>query len=199
MKLNTFLTLLIPAGILILAACSNNPETESDSMQEEKIVDLQKYIEQGRSISQKMQGILLSNVSSAMQKGGPAHAIAFCNTRAIPLTDSLSEVEGVKISRISDKNRNPNNFASSDELKLINQFKTNNLKDTVLSWDNNENYVYYSTIKTGMPACMKCHGSVDADISSETLNALDSLYPEDKAKNYSLGDFRGLWKIEFAQ
>lgn len=199
MKLNTFLTLLVPTGILFLVACSNNPQMESDSLQEEQAVDLQKYLDQGRSISQKMQGILLSNVSSAMQNGGPAHAIAFCNTRAIPLTDSLSEVEGVKISRISDKNRNPNNIASSDELELINQFKINNVKDTVLSWDNNENYFYYSTIKTGMPACMKCHGSVDTDISPETLNALDSLYPEDKARNYALGDFRGLWKIEFAQ
>lgn len=199
MKLNTFLTLLIPTGILFLVACSNDTQMESDSLQEEQPANLQKYIEQGRSISRKMQGILLSNVSSAIQNGGPAHAIAFCNTRAIPLTDSLSELEGVKISRISDKNRNPNNVASSDELELINQFKTNNAKDTVLSWDNNENYVYYSTIKTGMPACMKCHGSVDSDISPETLNALDSLYPEDKAKNHALGDFRGLWKIEFTQ
>lgn len=199
MKLNTFLTLLIPSGILFLVACSNNPQMESDSWQEEQPINLQKYVERGRSISQKMQGILLSNVSGAMQNGGPAHAIAFCDTRAIPLTDSLSELEGVKISRISDKNRNPNNVASSDELELINQFKTNNAKDTVLSWDNNENYVYYSTIKTGMPACMKCHGSVGSDIRPETLNALDSLYPEDKARNYALGDFRGLWKIEFAQ
>jgi len=199
MKLNTFLTLLIPTGILFLVACSNDTQMESDSLQEEQPANLQKYIEQGRSISRKMQGILLSNVSSAIQNGGPAHAIAFCNTRAIPLTDSLSELEGVKISRISDKNRNPNNIASSDELELINQFKTNNAKDTVLSRDNNENYVYYSTIKTGMPACMKCHGSVGSDISPETLNALDSIYPEDKARNYALGDFRGLWKIEFTQ
>ena len=199
MKLITFLTLLIPTGILFLVACSNDTQMESDSLQEEQPANLQKYIEQGRSISRKMQGILLSNVSSAIQNGGPAHAIAFCNTRAIPLTDSLSELEGVKISRISDKNRNPKNVASSDELELINQFKTNNAKDTVLSWDNNENYVYYSTIKTGMPACMKCHGSVGSDIRPETLNALDSLYPEDKARNYALGDFRGLWKIEFAQ
>ena len=199
MKLNTFLTLLIPTGILLLVACSNNPQMESDSLQEEQSINTQKYVEQGRNISQKMQGILLSNVSSAMQNGGSAHTIEFCNMRAIPLTDSLSEVEGVKISRISDKNRNPNNVASSNELELMKQFKMNNVKDTVLSWDNNENYIYYSTIKTGMPACMKCHGSVGTDISPETLNALDSLYPEDKARNYALGDFRGLWKIEFAQ
>ena len=135
MKLNTFLTLLIPTGILFLVACSNDTQMESDSLQEEQPANLQKYIEQGRSISRKMQGILLSNVSSAIQNGGPAHAIAFCNTRAIPLTDSLSEVERVVISRISDKNRNPNNIANSDELELINQFKMNNVKDTVLSWD----------------------------------------------------------------
>ncbi len=190
---------LITAVFLMLVGCSNNVQMESESLQEGQSIDLQKYVDQGRSISQKMQGILLSNVSSAMQNGGPVHAIAFCNTRAIPLTDSLSELEGVKISRISDKNRNPNNVASSDERELINQFKMNKVKDTVLSWDNNVNFVYYSTIKTGMPTCMKCHGSVDTDISSETLKALDSLYPEDNARNYALGDFRGLWKIEFAQ
>lgn len=199
MKLKTFLTLLTPAVILFLDSCSNNPQMESASLKEAEPSNLQKYVDQGRSISQKMQGILLSNVSSAMQNGGSVHAIEFCNTRAIPLTDSLSKLEGIMISRISDRNRNPINVASSDELELMKQFKMNNVKDTVLSWEKNENYFYYSTIKTGMPACLKCHGSVETEISPETLNTLDSLYPEDKARNYALGDFRGLWKIEFAQ
>lgn len=199
MKLNTFLSILIPAGILILFACSNETEYQSESLEQDQTTDLQNYFERGRSISQKMQGILLSNVSGAMQNGGPAHAVDFCNTRAIPLTDSISDLEHLTISRISDKNRNPDNTASAEELDLISEFKQKKLKDTVLKWNSNSNYTYYATIKTGMPACMKCHGNVETDINAETLQVLDSLYPEDKARNYVLGDFRGLWKIEFTQ
>jgi hypothetical protein len=189
------LVLIVIAGLLLAAyACSNNESSEL-----ERIDDSKKLLERGRSISQEMQGVLLSNVSNAMQNGGPAHAVAFCNSKAIPLTDSLSNIEGVKISRISNKNRNPNNKGTEQELELMDKFQQKKIKDTVLQWDNDSKFTYYSTIKTGMPACMKCHGNVDTDINTETLSVLDSLYPEDKARNYSLGDFRGLWKIEFEQ
>lgn len=198
MKLHiTFLSLLSGA-LLVLFSCNSTTEENTESKTEtEEVKDNHTYYEKGREISQTMQGVLLSNVSSAIQVGGTSHAIEFCNTRALPLTDSISQKYGVRISRVSDKNRNPANAANESELKLIEAMKLNGIKDTVLNMESGS--VYYSTIKTGMPACIKCHGNPESDIEANTLKMIDSLYPNDKAKNYGLGDFRGLWKIQFQQ
>lgn len=198
MKLHTtFLSLLI-GTLIVLFSCNSTTEENTESVTDtEEDKDNQTFYEKGREISKAMQGVLLSNVSSAIQVGGTSHAVEFCNTRALPLTDSISQKYDVRISRVSDKNRNPANAANESELKLIEAMKLNGIKDTVINMESGS--VYYSTIKTGMPACIKCHGNSESDIEANTLKMIDSLYPNDKAKNYSLGDFRGLWKIQFQQ
>lgn len=198
MKLqSTFLSLLSGALLVLFSCNSTTEESTEPAMDTAEVKDNHMYYEKGREISQTMQGVLLSNVSSAIQVGGTSHAVEFCNTRALPLTDSISQKYDVRISRVSDKNRNPANAANEAELKLIEAMKLNSIKDTVLTMETGS--VYYSAIKTGMPACIKCHGNPESDIEANTLKMIDSLYPNDKAKNYGLGDFRGLWKIQFQQ
>lgn len=185
-------------SMVILYSCGGESSNMAENTDEQEIDRGASFYGKGREISQAMQGILLSNVSAAIQAGGTAHAVAFCNTRALPLTDSLSEVHHVKISRVSDRNRNPMNAANAEELELMDRMKHFQIKDTVITnLDSDKPAVYYSMIKTGMPACIKCHGAPETDIESNTLQMIDSLYPNDKAKNYKLGDFRGLWKIVF--
>ena len=58
--------------------------------------------------------------------------------------------------------------------------------------------MYYKPIKTGMPTCLKCHGS-SAEIESKTLALINEKYPDDKAVGYSQGDLRGMWKIKFSE
>jgi hypothetical protein len=55
---------------------------------------------------------LKSNLKTAITNGGIEEAIKFCNTNAIPLTDSISNAKQLSISRISHKNRNLLNKAS---------------------------------------------------------------------------------------
>lgn len=186
---------LLFTGIVLLTACGSDSNKITEGI--EPTNDNSDIYEQGRSISQEMQGILLANVSGAIQVGGPSHAVSFCNTRAHSLTDSISKKYKVQISRISDKNRNVLNAANQSETALIDVMKKNGLQDTVMTSQGVT--TYYSTIKTGMPACLKCHGSPENEIEPTTLSKIDSLYPNDKAKNYRMGDFRGLWKIQFQQ
>lgn len=184
--------------LVFLYSCSSDSSDTVENTDQPEIDRSIAFYDKGREISQAMQGILLSNVSTAINAGGTAHAVEFCNTRALPLTDSLSKVYNVLISRVSDKNRNPINAASAEELELFDLMKQYQIKDTVIMNENSDNQtVYYSMIKTGMPACIKCHGVPETDIESQTLHMIDSLYPNDKAKNYKLGDFRGVWKIVF--
>lgn len=155
-----------------------------------------KYIESGTQIATSSQAVLLSNVAAAIQQGGPSYAIEFCNLKASGITDSLSQVQKCAISRISAKNRNPENGLKTEIDNLVwRTFETGNLTDTLLQ--NGNKLVYYKTIKTAMPTCLKCHGSLGTDIDSLTIAKLNNLYPSDKATGYALNDFRGLWKIEF--
>lgn len=154
-----------------------------------------RYQKKGNEISNQSQAMLLTNVTSAIRKGGTEYAVEFCNLKASALVDSLNQVFSCKISRVSEKNRNPENALNAKESKLWEIFQTGNKVDTLLNVNNK--ITYYKRINTAMPACLKCHGSVDEDISKATLDRLQTLYPEDLATGYKLNEFRGLWKVEF--
>jgi len=159
------------------------------------------YTQKGNEISGQAQGVLLSNVSSAMQKGGPEYAIEFCNLQASSLIDSLSEVNSCTISRVSAQNRNPgNDLKNKNEKQLWEHYatalKSGSVNDTLVR--NDGALVYYKPIKTAMAACLKCHGVPGDNIQTATLQKIQKLYPNDKATGYELNEFRGMWKIAFA-
>lgn len=173
--------------IMLLFSCTNS-----------KKEDLTPYLSKGRNITEITQQELLKNVSSAMTKGGSAYAIDYCNVKAMPLTDSISQNQQVSISRKSLKNRNPENKASGKEVTLLEFYEKQHLAkkeigDTVLVI--NEKYTYFKPIKLGMDACLKCHGDPKTEIDSTTLSKLRKLYPEDHATGYQKGDLRGMWKV----
>jgi hypothetical protein len=191
--------ILYLSAFSVLLSC-NTSSVEETTNAEDRIENYLELIESSRTISMAAQMELLKNVSTAMEQGGPAHAVGFCNVHALPLTDSLSNTHGAKISRISAKNRNAQNALSTElEQQLWKHYQSNwattKQKDTVVSTQGKT--IYYKPISIAMPACLKCHGEPTVDIAENTIALIDSLYPNDKAKHYKLDDFRGLWKIEF--
>jgi hypothetical protein len=157
-----------------------------------------RYRQSGNEISGQTQGVLLSNVSKAMQKGGSVYAVEFCNLQASGLVDSLNAEFNCEISRVTNKNRNPeNNLETSTDRKIWDYFsgiqENEKMHDTLVQ--NKEKIIYYKPILTAMPACLQCHGTVE-EIKSETYKKIQTLYPEDKATGYALNELRGLWKIE---
>lgn len=162
-------------------------------------IEVEKYNQiqkKGYEISGQTQAVLLANVGQAIQTGGSLYAVEFCNLKASPIVDSLNESNNCFISRISVKNRNPENIlkTKTDEA-LWSIFEKGTLKDTVIY--ESKKFIYYRPIKTALPACLKCHGEPGTDIEGATLKKIQHLYPADLATGYKLNDFRGLWKIEF--
>jgi len=152
--------------------------------------------QKGNEITNIAQSVLLANVAQAMQTGGPVYAVEFCNLKASSIIDSLNRANNCEISRVSAKNRHPeNNLKTEADKNLWTIFEAGLVTDTLI--EVNKNLVYYKPIKTAMPACLKCHGVTGSDIDSATSEKLQNLYPNDLATGYQLGDFRGLWKIEF--
>ncbi|MDX8337565.1 DUF3365 domain-containing protein [Draconibacterium sp. IB214405] len=177
--------------ILLLFFCfACSPKLDNDTYK--------KFKNSGQEITANVQAVLLSNVGKAIQTGGPEYAVEFCNLEAASIVDSLNGVFDCNISRVSAKNRNPQNALSTEQEKeMWKLFTEQQLADTLLQ--SGSNLVYYKPIKIGMPACLKCHGNPETDINPATGAKLQELYPADLATGYQLNDFRGLWKVEFTK
>ncbi len=180
---------------MFLASC--NPKQQPDNAAKNE-VDTMSFIHQGDSISTIMQRVLLSNVMQATKAGGPAFAVTFCNERAMPLTDSLSQKYNCQIQRISDKYRNPTNKPTKYDEDVLLRLGSSTSGEPLLVSDNGR-VVYYKPIRIAKPACLNCHGVEKKDIAPKTLEAIVQRYPNDLATGYKEGDFRGLWKITFQE
>lgn len=191
--------LVLQVFIILLTTCNQQNQKNEDAVTLQQITA--DYRNTGDSIAALAQRVLLSNVSSAMQNGGPANAVDFCHIHASDITDSLSNSMNVTIERISFKNRNPKNApVTSEDSLALNYFASAleqnlNLKDTIFT--SALQTLYYKPIAIALPACLKCHGKTGQDIDAKTAAILQSKYPEDKAKEYKMGDLRGAWKITF--
>lgn len=141
--------------------------------------------------------VLGKNLMGALSEKGTSGALAFCNTRAIHLTDSMAVEEGVAIKRVSDKPRNPMNQANAEELAYIAKAKEQLSKGEEikpqLTAMTDYDLGYYPITTNAM--CLQCHGSKE-NIDAETLASLNELYPEDKATGYGENELRGIWVVK---
>lgn len=140
--------------------------------------------------------VLGKNLMGAIQSKGTLAALEFCNIQAIPLTDSMSVHYHAQVKRVSDKNRNPNNAATAEELNYLEHFKKiiakqQEPKPVVLEKGNNVQF-YYPIITNTM--CLQCHGKhISPEVRQQTLK----LYPKDLAVGYDENEVRGIWSISF--
>lgn len=140
--------------------------------------------------------ILGKNLMGAIQKKGTLEALAFCNHQAIPLTDSMAVKYSANIKRVTDKNRNPLNKATAEELKYIEQFKSKilakkEMKPIVV--EKGDKVHFYYPIETNT-MCLQCHGK---QIKPDVASQIKKLYPKDLAVGYSENEIRGIWSITF--
>ncbi len=176
------------AILVLLISCKSKTE----------IANYSEILKKGNETSSLAQSVLLTNVGQAIQTGGPVYAVEFCNLKASVIIDSLNIARNCIISRISAKNRNPENGLQTESEQILwSIFENGTLNDTIIF--ENHKLIYYKPIKTGLPVCLQCHGEIGSDIDGVTAEKLKNLYPSDLATGYKLNDFRGLWKIEFKQ
>jgi len=153
----------------------------------------------GMAVTDSVQRVLLSNVQKAIKAGGPPTAVAFCNTMAMPLTDSLARAHNVDIRRTSLKYRNSSNAPSTHESRVLNRLDFANdkgqLPPSILETINDTLH-FYRPILVAKP-CLACHGEPGTDISNETMAVLRDAYPNDLATGYKEGDLRGMWHLVF--
>ncbi|MTB50334.1 DUF3365 domain-containing protein [Lewinella sp. W8] len=151
----------------------------------------------GRQYALATKAQLGKNLLGAIQRGGAAYAVDFCNTRAIPLTDSMASVQGVDIRRISDRPRNPDNAATEEEQVILENIRTElaagNQEAHYLDETTTHYLGYYPIVTNDM--CLQCHGKKEEQVLSSTLAVLQERYPDDRATGYAANELRGVWVV----
>lgn len=168
--------------------------TEEASTQERTLDD---FRQQGLQAALQTKAALGGQLTEAIASGGPEGAVAFCNTRAIPITTQASEELGMEVVRVSDKPRNPANAASEAERAIIEEFKASLAARTTpkpaLREHDNAVVGYYPIVTNAL--CLQCHGTKGQDISAATQAVIDRQYPDDQATGYGENELRGLFVV----
>ena len=157
------------------------------------------YGERGLKYALTTKAVLGKNLMGTIQKKGVLEALAFCNVQAYPLTDSMAVAHNAQIKRVTDKPRNPNNKANSEELQYINTYKkivANNEEPKPIVKELDTSVMVYYPITTNT-MCLQCHGKPNETLENTTLTRIKSLYPLDKAIGYNINEVRGIWSITF--
>jgi len=149
---------------------------------------------------QELASALQSELRSAIQDGGPVSAIEVCKTKAMPITQRVSDEQGLSVNRVSLKNRNPANAPNEWETAVLEDFERQRAEgkdigslvwsDTVVV-EGGQEFRFMKAIPTG-DICLLCHG---AQLAPDVSRVLAELYPADKATGFAMGDIRGAFVV----
>lgn len=158
-------------------------------------------LEEARSLVKAFGSDLKHVLKTSMKAGGPINALAQCNIQAGPIAEKNSSLSGWNIARTSLKVRNESNAPDEWESMTLRQFekrkaagenlKTMEYAEAVKEGDKLV-YRYMKPIPTA-GLCVTCHGG---DVSEEITMKVKSLYPNDQATGFTVGDIRGAFTLQ---
>ena len=187
---------LLLATIAILAACG--PKEQQEQTQQEIKANIN-YEGVSAGISEEAKMALGGELKAAMERGGVAEAVGYCNLNAIDITETVAKKYNATIKRVTDKPRNPANAANDQELVQMKKWRELLAAPTgqVLTQEETETERhFYLPIKIDA-FCTNCHGVPGETLTLENQAIISAKYPTDQAIGYQLGDLRGLWHITF--
>lgn len=184
-----FLGMVLAIGVF-LGASENIPT-------EEKARQL------GANAAAELQRVLKEELSAAMQGGGLGQAIRVCSQKALLLTRDIPQrmqLPTMTLKRTSLRWRNEMNRPDAFEEKILTDLEARVKAEAPLEpvlLLQNKAYHYFEPIRTA-GLCLTCHGP-EEKMPENVKNALDALYPGDRARGYAAGDFRGVIHVIIPQ
>lgn len=187
---------------LICAASPNTASADTAPKHEPAAVaiDVGSEIEKAKAAIDIFAAALQAELQLAIKEGGPVNAIDVCHTKALPITQAIAMEQGLGLSRVSLRNRNPANAPEDWQAAVLQSFQSrkDQGEDTAsLSWheiadvDGRQQFRFMKAIPTA-PLCLQCHGSV---MTPEVEARLNELYPQDQATGFETGDIRGAFVV----
>lgn len=180
-------TVFILSMLLLILSCQHGERSEGREHALKAAAD---------TLTLRAQQQIMSQLLAAIDEGGVAYAVDFCNLEALPLTRAAADGFPGRLMRVSDRNRNPEQALSTEtDRALFGYFQANDTASDSLVREEDK-YVYYKRINLLMPTCLKCHGG-SSEIDEATRARIDAHYPSDQARGYELNELRGMWKVIF--
>lgn len=179
---------LLSLILLLTAACK----------QQDNVTYTTDYIKIGDSIASQSFDHLRTALQASIAADGASAAITFCRQQAMPLTSKYNS-DSITVMRVAEKFRNPANALKNPDGLVWDQYKTaiangDSIFSKTLVTDTAVHY--YKPILL-LPLCSTCHGIPGKDIPASLVTVIDSLYPGDRAKDFLVGELRGMWHIQF--
>jgi len=181
---------VILVGVFVwLTACGG--EEPARKTQDE---DIAQFTAAGRMATNRMQLELKQALSAAMREGGASHALGVCRSTAPEVAKTVSEEVGLRVWRVSERNRNPQNTPTEAQRGILRHFATyEGAKDTVIVEADAPTYM--RAIRIGADLCLACHGAAGT-LDPQVEQRLAELYPDDRATGFSRGDLRGAFVVQ---
>jgi len=185
--------------VLLFTACSyTQPKNNSIDVKTE-----QEMKTKAMKAIKTVAGALQNTLTMKAKEGGLSNAATFCSTHATSLAKEVSKTleEGVRLKRITDKPRNSMSQANDEQLAVFDEIKAKLASgekiDMLVKQKSINHYQVYKPIMVGAK-CLNCHGN-DEKRNPQAYNVISKKYPNDKAINYKIGDFRGAFLVDIVK
>ncbi len=211
--------LLLGIGmLLILSACDDNKQTADKSdaannaAQQEitestpqtshapVATDIDTEVVQARAVIKTFAGTLKGELQAGIKAGGAVTALEICNTKAPQIAEKVATEAGMQVSRVSLKNRNPDNAPNAWQKAVLEDFEIQQAAGAdpatlefseIVEHDGSKEFRFMKAIPTG-GVCLACHGE---SLAKEVRETITTLYPDDSATGFTLGDIRGSFVV----
>lgn len=140
---------------------------------------------------------LKAALGEGLSRGGPAAAIDVCAEQAPAIARDHSARLAARVGRTGVRVRNPDNKPSPAAARVMAEFadriEQGAAADSLEHWRvaDDGSALYMRPIMTG-GVCLACHG---ATLDPSVREAIETLYPRDKATGFSEGELRGAFIV----
>ena len=191
-RVHTFLVLAAAAAV---SGCGDNGAddraTDWRPLVGEPTAAQTRQQEVGDDARMALASTLLGELTKALANGPPVDAIGFCKDHAPAFAQSTAEQHGVRIGRTSHRLRNPDNTAPSWAQRAVAAAGP----ATPAAFVGPEGELGLLQPILLMPQCSQCHGQPD-ELAAGVADALQQLYPDDRATGFAPGELRGWFWVE---
>lgn len=175
----------------------NSPDQSSDQ------TEFRQALLKSRAASNDLLASLRALLMKQLASGGAVRAIEVCADSAQAIGERIQSRHGLSIRRVSEKWRNSRDIPDEFELRELKRLDAiharGNLSDTlevygIVKEDSVRVFRYMKPIFVN-DMCLTCHGSRE-QMKDLIYSAIRARYPNDKALDYSAGDFRGVVSVK---
>ena len=137
-----------------------------------------------------------TELQAALGKGlskGVLEAVSACKIQAPDIAAGLS-TDGIRVGRTSQRLREPKNTGPAWVEPVLQDYLSNELERSAIELPLEDGRMGYVEPIIMQPMCSLCHG---VNIEPDVLAKIDTLYPEDQAVGFQVGELRGVFWAEY--